>query len=60
MLKGAVLLELARRLGGRDAAFELLGMHEQMRNRNHHRIFRREIDRLRALADDLGEAVPEP
>jgi DNA-binding NtrC family response regulator len=56
---GAVLLELERRAGGRERAFEMLGLEAQVRNKNHHRVFRRELGRLQALARRLGEPVPE-
>ena len=56
--KGAVLLGLIEALGGREQAFEALGMRDQVANKNHHRIIRREVGRLQALARRLGEAPP--
>ncbi|MCB9743512.1 MAG: sigma 54-interacting transcriptional regulator [Alphaproteobacteria bacterium] len=56
--KGALLQALVQRLGSREAAFELLGMHEQVRSNNHYRVLRRELARLSALAEALGEPPP--
>jgi len=56
-LQGAILLALARRLGSREAAFALLGRQDQIRSRNHHRTWAREVGRLDALAAALGESV---
>ena len=55
--EGAVLLALTARFGGRDAAFEALGRGDEVRARNHNRTFNREVGRLQALADQLGERV---
>ena len=38
-----------QRRGDRDAAFVLLGQGHLLKNRNHHRTLRRELDRVREL-----------
>ena len=57
--KGALLLSLIEALGGREQAFEALGLRDQVANKNHHRVVRREVSRLQALARRLGEPPPE-
>ncbi|HNH48676.1 MAG TPA: hypothetical protein PKY30_16665, partial [Myxococcota bacterium] len=47
--RGMVVAEAVRRLGGRDEAMVALGEGEMVENRNHHRVIRRELDRLAAL-----------
>ncbi len=54
VFRGAVLRALARRLGGQDPAFELLGLGAQVAARNHHRTWRREVGRLEALIEKVG------
>jgi transcriptional regulator with GAF, ATPase, and Fis domain len=54
VLRGAVLEALVRRLGSREAAFEFLDMGAQVKAGNHHRTWRREVGRLRALLADVG------
>ncbi len=45
---------------GRDGAFALLGQQPLLKNRNHHRALRRELDRVRDLVQALGgEADPD-
>lgn len=64
-LRGIVLATAVQRLGDRDAALLLLGLGGFVKNRNQHKILRREFDRvgelLRALGKDasgmLGELV---
>jgi DNA-binding NtrC family response regulator len=52
--RGLVLCAAIERRRGRDAAFLLLDQQALLRNRNHHRVLRRELERVRALLD----AVP--
>lgn len=42
---------------GRDGAFALLGQRSLLKNRNHHRALRRELERVRELVDAIGGAV---
>lgn len=55
VFRGAVLLALIRRHGTATEAFRYIGADHQVRSRNHTRILRRELDRLQALAQNLGE-----
>jgi DNA-binding NtrC family response regulator len=58
--RGLVLAAAVIRGGGRDEAFTLLGQQQLMKNRNHHRALRRELDRVRELVRALGgEVEPE-
>ena len=57
VLQGAVLRSLLSRLGSREAVFEFLGLAEQVRAGNHHRTWRREVGRLQALLDKVGEVL---
>jgi DNA-binding NtrC family response regulator len=52
--RGLVLCAAIERRRGRDAAFVLLDQASLLRSRNHHRVLRRELERVRALM----EAVP--
>lgn len=52
--RGLVLCAAIERRQGRDAAFLLLDQASLVRSRNHHRVLRRELERVRALM----EAVP--
>lgn len=52
--RGMVVAEAVRRLGGRDEAMAALGEGEMVENRNHHRVIRRELDRLAALEAAAG------
>lgn len=47
--RGLVVQEAIQRFGGRDEAFVALGEGALVTNRNHHRVIRRELDRLVAL-----------
>lgn len=49
--RGMVVTEAVRRFGGRDEAFRALGEGTLVDNRNHHRVLRREVERLQALKD---------
>jgi hypothetical protein len=57
--KGFVLAAAAERLGGnREEAFALLGREKLARDRNHHKVFRRELDRVEQLCRFFGEPMP--
>ena len=56
--KGMAWLELAARHGGREGALTLMGQEAAVRNRNHHRVFRRELTGLKAALDHLDEPLP--
>ncbi|WP_281256604.1 sigma-54-dependent transcriptional regulator [Melittangium boletus] len=47
---GAAVQEL-----GRDEAFRVLGREGLLRNRNHHKVLKREVERVNALLTALGE-----
>ena len=53
--RGFVLAAAVQRLGDRDAAFRLLGKEQMVRNRNHHKVLKREIERTISLFETLGE-----
>jgi DNA-binding NtrC family response regulator len=53
--RGFVLGAALQKLGNRDQAFSLLGQSQAVKHRNHHKILRREFDKVRALARSLGE-----
>jgi transcriptional regulator with AAA-type ATPase domain len=57
-LRGLVLAAAVLRRG-RDEAFVLLGQQALLKNRNHHRALRRELDRVRDLVRVTG-ADPDP
>ncbi|HTE51618.1 MAG TPA: sigma 54-interacting transcriptional regulator [Kofleriaceae bacterium] len=52
--RGMVLGVALQRLGDRDQAFELLGHHQTLRHRNHHKVMRRELEKVRELLRALG------
>jgi hypothetical protein len=52
--RGLVLSAAIKRRQDRDAAFVLLDQASLLKSRNHHRVLRRELERVRALL----EAVP--
>lgn len=56
--RGLVLLHAAREQGARATAFEWLGQARQVANRNHNRVFRRELHRVEDVAAALGERIP--
>lgn len=56
-LRGMVLGAAVQRWGSREQAYRLLGQEALLRNRNHHRAFRRELDRVRELLALLGGEV---
>ena len=53
--RGVVLAEAVRHWGDKDAAFEAMGEGSLVKNRNHHRAFKRELDRFETLKERLGE-----
>lgn len=53
--RGFVLAAAVQRLGSREAAFRLLGKEQLVRNRNHHKTLKREVDRAVLLSKMLGE-----
>ncbi|XXX79845.1 sigma 54-interacting transcriptional regulator [Sorangium sp. So ce134] len=55
--RGLVLGAAVLRTGSREEAFTLLGQQQLLKNRNHHRALRRELDRVRDLADKLGGEI---
>jgi DNA-binding NtrC family response regulator len=57
--KGFVLGAATEKLGGdRDAAFTLLGREKLLAGRNHHRVLKRELERVEALCAALGRKDP--
>lgn len=53
--RGVVLGTAVERLGSRDAAFRMLGKAQQVQSRNHHKMLRRELEKVQALCKALGE-----
>jgi hypothetical protein len=49
-----VLATAVRQLG-RDEAFRVLGRESLLRNRNHHKALRREVEKVDALLKTLGD-----
>jgi len=58
-MRGLVLAAAVARRGGRDEAFTLLGQQHLVKNRNYHRTYRREIERVQELVKTLGGDVDE-
>ncbi|XXX76119.1 sigma 54-interacting transcriptional regulator [Sorangium sp. So ce134] len=54
--RGFVLGAAARRLKSKETAFRLLGKENLVANRNHHKPFRRELEKAAALCRALGQA----
>ena len=54
-LRGFIVGTAVERLGSREQAFRILGKGQQVQNRNHHKMLRREIERIDALGKALGE-----
>ena len=52
--RGLVLGAALQRLGDREQAFELLGQRQALRHRNHHKVMRRELEKVRELIRALG------
>lgn len=57
VFRGMVLGAAVQRAGNRDDAFTLLGQEPLVKNRNHHRVLRRELPRVRELLELLGGEV---
>ncbi|WP_437999357.1 sigma 54-interacting transcriptional regulator [Sorangium sp. So ce185] len=55
--RGLVLGAALQRAGSREEAFALLGQQQLVKNRNHHRALRRELDRVRELTEALGGEI---
>ncbi|MRG95747.1 sigma-54-dependent transcriptional regulator [Polyangium spumosum] len=53
--RGIVLGTAVEKLGSRDAAFRLFGKGAQVQARNHHKMLRREWEKVEALCKALGE-----
>ena len=53
--RGIVLGTATERHGSRDAAFRLLGRAQQVQSRNHHKMLRRELEKVEDLCHALGE-----
>jgi DNA-binding NtrC family response regulator len=59
--KGFVLAAATERLGGnRDEAFRLFGRDKLVASRNHHKVLKRELERVEALCAALGNDEPFP
>ncbi|HRI70972.1 MAG TPA: sigma 54-interacting transcriptional regulator [Polyangium sp.] len=58
VLRGMGLAAAVIQCGGRDEAFRLLGQESMMKSRNHHRAYRREIERVREFLK-LMNAEPD-
>ncbi len=58
--KGLVLAIAEERLGNKEAVFRLLGKEALVVNRNHHKPFRKEIEKVQALYEALGEGARFP
>ncbi|HEY1690562.1 MAG TPA: sigma 54-interacting transcriptional regulator [Polyangiaceae bacterium] len=55
--RGMVLAAAVKHTGSRDEAFSMLGQGVLLKNRNHYRALRRELTRVRDLAQSLGDPV---
>jgi transcriptional regulator with AAA-type ATPase domain len=59
--KGFVLGVATEKLGGdRDGAFKLLGREKLLAGRNHHKVLKRELERVEALCEALGQKEQFP
>lgn len=58
--KGFVLAAAEERLGSKDEAYRLLGKEALLVNRNHHKPFRKEMEKVQALYEALGEGARFP
>jgi hypothetical protein len=57
VLRGLVLGAAVQQSGGREEAFVLLGQQQLLKNRNHHRAYRRELARVRELLLVIGGEI---
>lgn len=53
--RGFVLAAAVRQMGDRDEAFKLLGKEQLVRNRNHHKLLKRELARAATFVSAIGE-----
>jgi len=59
--KGFVLAVATEKLGGsREEAFKLFGRAQLVASRNHHKVLKRELERVEALCAALGKDEPPP
>lgn len=54
-LRGFIVGIAVERTGSREHAFRMLGKAQQVQNRNHHKMLRREIERVEALCKAVGD-----
>ncbi len=59
VFRSLVLLQTILHKGGRIEALEWLGQDAQVKNRNHHRVVKREFSRLESVAGALGEPISD-
>jgi DNA-binding NtrC family response regulator len=57
--RGMVLGVALQRVGNREQAFALLGQGQALRHRNHHKVMRRELEKIRELVHALGGGAGE-
>jgi DNA-binding NtrC family response regulator len=57
--RGLVLGLAVHRAGDRDGAFRMFAQEHLLKNRNHHRVLRRELERVRELSRALGDHSSE-
>ena len=58
--RGFVVGVALEKTGSRDEAFRLLGREALVKSRNHHKVLRRELERVNALCAVLGPDVASP
>lgn len=58
--RGVVLGTAVQRQGNRDAAFRLLGKAHQVQSRNHHKLLRRDLEKVDAMCKALGDTGVSP
>ncbi|MBK9266236.1 MAG: sigma-54-dependent Fis family transcriptional regulator [Polyangiaceae bacterium] len=54
-LRGFIVGTAVERTGSREHAFRMLGKGQQVQNRNHHKMLRREVERVDALCKAVGD-----
>jgi DNA-binding NtrC family response regulator len=59
-VRGMVVQAALEQTRSREAAANLLGLHEAVANRNHHRVLKRELEQARLLLQALGETGEMP
>ncbi|WP_437941107.1 sigma-54-dependent transcriptional regulator [Sorangium sp. So ce341] len=60
VFRGFVMGAAARKLGSKEAAFRLFGRDGLVAHRNHHKVFRREVERVAALCREIGWSGDPP